>query len=509
MATKTTKAERLDTWMNVLTKLNTARDKRRGASFRREPMSDADCEELYAGSSLAARAIELPVKTQLRNGFTVSFPSLDPAPDEESIVEHVDAVDDQVHEAGEKMAALIDELGVIPSLIEARSWERAYGGAALLMGLDDGQKDLKQPVRWKTLKGVRYLVTLRPREVWPTRWNTNPLSAGYGRPTHYMVRRETTGSVPTGAGFEVHASRLVRFEGIRTSRRHTMENRGWGRSIMERWVNTLRDFDTSYETIPVLLQDFAQLVLAMKGLAELIAAGEDDIVTKRIEEVNLGRSIIGGIVVDSEDKVERQQTPVTGLADLLDRMCTRLAADVDMPASILFGQSPTGLNATGDPNTRWYYDALAGDRRLSLTPKLNQIVRALFLSIDGPTGGVEPARWSIQYGDMWLPTPAETADVRLKTAQADHIYITDQVVMPEEIAQSRFGGDTWSAETRLDEELREELRAAAELAAEVDPNADPEADPEADPNADPNAPKPPARGFKQKPKPKPPAPAEE
>lgn len=490
-----TESHRMDSWMNVLTKLNTAADKRRGASFRREWMSDVDCEDLYGGSSLAARAIELPTKIQLRNGFKVHFANLDEAAAEESMVEKTDASSDQVHEAFEKMAALIDELGVVAAVIEARSWARAYGGAALLMGLDDGQKDLKQPVRWATLKGVRYLVTLRPRECWPTRWNTNPLSGGYGQPVLYRVRRETQGNVPTGEGFEVHASRLVRFDGVRVSRRHTAENRGWGRSIMERWATTLRDFDTSYETIPVLLQDFSQLVMMMEGLAEAIAAGEDDVVTKRIEQVNLGRSIIGGIVVDSKDKVERQQTPVSGLAELLDRMSNRLAADVDMPAAILFGQSPSGLNATGDPNTRWYYDNLAGDRPLSLTPKLNQIVKALFLSLDGPTGGKEPARWSIQYGEMWLPTPAEVADIRYKTAQTDALMITNQVVTPEEVATSRYGGDTWSAEMHLDEDARAAMA-----------NADPLEDPNADPNADPNV-DPPAPGVRPKPKPGAPAPA--
>lgn len=483
---------RLDTWMNVLTKLNTSRDKRRGASFRTERLSEFDAEDLYLGSAIAARALELPVKIQLRNGFHVQFPSLEPAEADESMVEKTDASasEDDTHEAGEKLRALIDELGVVPALIEARSWARAYGGSALLMGMDDGQSDLSKPVRWQTLKGVRYLVTLRPRECWPVRWNSNPLSGGYGKPVVYQVRRETQGNIPTGVGFQVHASRLVRFDGVVVSRRHTAENRGWGRSLLERWVNTLRDYDASYDTVPVLLQDFAQLVIMMEGLAEAIGAGEDDIVTKRIEEVNLGRSIIGGIVVDSKDKVERQQTPVTGLPDMLAAMANRLAADVDMPPAILFGQSPSGLNATGDPNTRWYYDQLAGDRPLTLTPKINQIVKALFLSSDGPTGGIEPARWSVQYGEMWLPTPAEVAEVRLKTAQADDVYLRNQVLMPEEVATSRFGGDTWSAETHLDEETRATMAAA-------DPMDDPNVDPNVDPNADPMPMDPAAKKKKQ------------
>lgn len=476
-----TAQQRADTWMNVLTKLNTSRDKRRGASFRTEVLSEFDAEDLYLGSSLAARAIELPTKIQLRNGFTVQFPSLEPAPPEEGMVEKTDAEESETHEASEKMKALIDELGVVASVLEARNWSRAYGGSALLMGADDGQKDLSQPIRWATLKGIRYLVTLRPRECWPVKWNTNPLSGGYGQPVVYRVRRESQGNVPSGEGFLVHHSRLVRFDGVRVSRRHTLENRGWGRSIMERWLNTLRDFDTCYETIPVLLQDFAQLVMMMEGLAEAISAGEDDVVTKRIEQVNLGRSIIGGIVVDSKDKVERQQTPVTGLSELLKDMSNRLAADVDMPPAILFGQSPTGLNATGDPNTRWYYDMLAGDRPLTLTPKLNQIVKALFLSSDGPTGGVEPARWSVQYGLMWLPTPSEEAEVRLKIAQADALYLTNQVLMPEEVAVSHFGGDTYSPEIHLDEETRSTM-------AKADPTVDPNVDP--DPPPAPPAPPP-------------------
>jgi hypothetical protein len=68
------------------------------------------------------------------------------------------------------------------------------------------------------------------------------------------------------------------------------------------------------------------------------------------------------------------------------------------------------------------------------------------------------------------PTETESADIRLKVAQADHIYMSDRAVLPEEIAVSRFAGPQYSIETQLNPGPREELEfpqdtAAADLAA--------------------------------------------
>jgi hypothetical protein len=46
----------------------------------------------------------------------------------------------------------------------------------------------------------------------------------------------------------------------------------------------------------------------------------------------------------------------------------------------------------------------------------------------------------VEPNPLWQPTPGEQADLRLKTSQADQIEIQSQVVTPEEVAATRYGG---------------------------------------------------------------------
>jgi uncharacterized protein len=471
--TPKTDAARLDGWSNLLTKIGDRyRDKTKSVVFDREIIDELSAEEIWLGDDIAARVIELPPKVQLQHGFSVQISEMDLAkstrPDyvervdleieeeaEVSVEEPEDEGDEaEKKEAEEGMAAVLDELDACATIIEARQWERAYGGSAILLGLDDGTKDLARPVNEKNIQSVRYLVVLRPREIWPVKWNTDPLSANYARPELYEVRRESQGAGVGSATFRVHASRIIRFDGVRVSRRHTTSNRGWGDSVLNRLYEPLADFQQSFKAVPNLIADFAQGVHKLKGLAELFAAEQDDVVKKRIETIDTARSVLRSLIIDSEDDFQRLQTPVSGLPELLDRAAKRFAAAADMPVSMLLGDQPAGLAATGEQNTRWWYDAQGAERELKVRKKLNRLVRYIFLSKKGPTAGVEPSRWKVHFANLWVPTQAEIADIRSKVATADAAYVNAGVLTPEEVAISRFGGDEWSMETRIDTEMR-------------------------------------------------------
>src|SRR5262249_53791467 len=73
----------------------------------------------------------------------------------------------------------------------------------------------------------------------------------------------------------------------------------------------------------------------------------------------------------------------------------------------------------------------------------------VFRSKTGPTKGKEPENWSIKFRPLWQLDELQQADVRLKQAQADDIYLRRGVAQPADIATSRFGGDTYSVETHL------------------------------------------------------------
>ena len=480
---KKTAQQRLDGFANVLTKVGDRyRDKTRaGLSFMRDVVDEITAEEIWLGDDIAARVIELPPKVQLQNGFKVAIGELEPKDSttqpyvergdllEEEEPEEYDGEEEaeaeglaapgeederaEEKEAEEKLTAILDDLETVSTFIEARQWSRAYGGAAILLGIDDGAKDLAKPVNEKAIKAIRFMVVLRPREIWPTKWSNNTRSSMYGKPVEYSVQRETGGNLATST-FQVHHSRILRFDGIKVSRRHTRANRGWGDSILNRLLEPLGDFQQSYKAVPNLIADFAQGVHKIKGLAELLMSNEDEAVLKRVESMDLARSVLRSLVIDSEDDFTRQSTPVAGLPDLLDRCAKRFAAAADMPVSLLMGDQPAGLNATGEQNTRWWYDAQGADRELKVRPAINRLVRLIFLSSEGPTGGREPEQWTVEFANLWTPTQAEEATIRSQMATADAAYVNAGVLTPEEVAISRFGGAKWSMETRIDNQMR-------------------------------------------------------
>lgn len=487
MGKPTKKAARTDGFSNLLTKVGDRyRDKSKAVSFARDYVDEISAEEIWLGDDMAARVIELPPKVQLQHGFRVSISELEPKDENgkpyaekldlamekepsESDESDPEEADDDVEEMGlpdpdeqeenaeekeaeERTKAILDEIEATSKFIEARQWSRAYGGSALLLGIDDGLP-FEKPVKEDRIKAVRWLVVLRPREIRPLKYHDDPKSGFYGKPKLYEVQRETSGRV-AGKTFQVHHSRVIRFDGIKVSSRHTASNNGWGDSVLNRLFEPLADFQQSFKTIPTLISEFSQGVHKMKDLASLLMGDGEDVVKKRIETMDLARSVLRSLVIDAEDDFTRVQTPVSGLPDLLDRQAKRFAAAADMPVAMVLGDQPAGLNATGEASTRWWYDAQEADRELKVRPAINRLVRLILLSQEGPTKGVEPARWTIEFGNLWKPTAAEEADIRGKVANADKAYVDAGVLTPEEVAISRFGGDRWSMETRIDKGMR-------------------------------------------------------
>jgi hypothetical protein len=214
----------------------------------------------------------------------------------------------------------------------------------------------------------------------------------------------------------------------------------------------------------VLLQDFAQAVFRIKDLAELVATDRDDVVIKRAQLMDMMRSTVNGILLDTEEEFERKTTSLAGFHELLQQLSLRLAAAADMPVTLLMGQAPSGLNATGDSDIRFFYDRVRGKQKTQLKPRLERLLKIVFNAKQGPTRGLEPENWSLKFNPLWQTTDKEQADTRNVQANTDKIYIDAGVVSPEEIAASRFGGDEYSYDTVLDFERREEDEEAYEVA---------------------------------------------
>lgn len=502
--------KRLDGFQNVLTGLNTLRDKRRGVTTERATMLPGDAEEAWVSDWLLQRIVEVPVDDMLRSGLSVKVAALEgdstepeqsSDPEPEPLVPRTDAdappvpmiapapkpkpgvieVDDTPHVVAEQMNAALDDLGLVAALAEAKKLERGTGGSLILIGAFDGAASLEEPLNEESIEKVSFLTAFSAFEARPVAYYSDPKARAYGRPRVFQVNAQImptmyAGALPMAANVPVvnpilyvHESRVVWFPGIQSTRRERMRRGGWGQSIVERVYEPAADFRMGNQSAAALLQDFAQAVIKIKGLAELFQSNDEATFRARLEGIDLGRSVLRAMVIDAEEEFERKPTPMTGLPETLDRLANQLSAACEIPVTRLLGQAPAGLNATGDADIRAYYDMLAAVRASSVLRQAERIVRLVFRSKAGPTNGVEPASWSIQFPPLWQQTAAERAAERKTIAETDAIYINAGVLTQEEVAASRFAGDEWNPETTLDLEGRRLQHEADEEAAANQP----------------------------------------
>ncbi len=192
----------------------------------------------------------------------------------------------------------------------------------------------------------------------------------------------TTGKRPApGSGnlaaISVHESRIIRFDGMLTDVLSRQKLAGWTYSVLQPVYDTLRRFNLSFDSTVNLLADAQQAVFKIKGLEEKLSFNEAQL-HARMQLVDLMRSTARAVMIDAEgEEFKREPTSFAGMADVLDRVMLLVSADADMPLTELFGRSPAGLNATGESDTRKWYDTIATEQSGELEPKVQRVYKVL------------------------------------------------------------------------------------------------------------------------------------
>ncbi len=441
--------QRNDEFGNVVTGHNVAgRDPRTVAIFHCDRVSHQEARDLWAGDPLARKLVELLPKAMVREGYKIKVAD---AKNEKDLTE---AITDA-----------IDTLAINKHFVRAKEYERAYGGAAIWPVLNDGIENLATPLDETSIATVRCYQVFEPRELIPDTWYREPSHPKFGKPETWRVTPITGGVGFASTQHIIHETRLVIFEGVRVSRElPTVESLGWGDSELTRVRATLRDYHLDWASVHALFKDLSQGVYKYKGLTEMLGDAEGEVVVKRKLALNdYSKSVFNALALDADDDYERKNTPVSGADSILQQLLSVVAAAFGMPVTKLFGISPGGLNATGDSDTRGWYETVSEEQEDD-RPLLEQLIRFSLLAIDGPTGGKEPAQWCIEFAPLWMPSAKEQAETRYIVQQADTAAIDAQMVTAEEVAKARWGGDTYSADMHIDWAEREKQLKAGEEA---------------------------------------------
>lgn len=440
---------REDGYVNLLNKYGTKQDNSEAYKFEREPViPDMQLTGLYEGNGLFSKIIDTPAEEALKHGFDLNLKS-----DElNAFVE--DALDDLEWE--ERAATAI-------------KWTRLYGGALIVMLIDDG-RGLEEPVDWEHIRSIDELRVYERSIVQPDYASLYQQDYGgkgvgnrvskFGQPEYYYVS-SIYGS------FKVHESRCLVFRnGVLPEQTSNAAYLFWGMPEYVRIRRALRETVTAHTDSVKLLERSVQAIYSMKGLASLLTTDDgENQVLKRLQLVDTSRGLLNSIAIDSEgEQYDFKTFQFSGVKDVIDATCNMLSALTNIPQTILFGRSPAGMNATGDSDFESYYNFVEKIQRLMLKRNLRTLLDVVFRAGIASGDVAEEPDYKLEFKPLWSlsdteqaavdQTKAQTALVKAQTAQT---YVDMQALDPTEVRRRLASDEEFDVEDIISEDDEDDL----------------------------------------------------
>lgn len=340
-------------------------------------------EWAYRGSWIIRNAVDCVADDLTRAGIDMQS------------VEHPDEI--EVLQEGYK------RLGIWKSLSDVARWARLYGGALGVLMID-GQ-DLETPLRPNTVgKGqFRGILVL-------DRWLVQPslndlvdeMGPDFGLPRYYDVVADFY-PIPNA---RIHHSRCVRLDGSEIPFWQRIAENMWNVSVLEPLWDRLVAFDSTTQGIAQLAFKAHLRVIRMKELRNNIAAGGKKLenVAKMMEHIRQTQCNEGITLIDADDEFASNTYTFAGLSDVLSKFEAQLAGATKIPIVRLFGQSPGGLNSTGESDTRNYYDGIHQEQENTLRLPVTRINELLHYS---ELGHAPEPGFTFEFASLWQLTELE------------------------------------------------------------------------------------------------------
>lgn len=397
-----------DSLSNLVANIGTNRDKRTHNAFGFEFVGQMELEAAYQSNWIARRIVDTPNEDALREWRTFSGKQAKDIATEER------------------------RLGVQQHYLDTCCWADLYGGAALL--LVTGQ-DLSKPLDVEKVRkgGLRNLVVLDRWDIQPMDFNyDNPLAENWMLPENYMM---VNGKQP------IHHTHIIRRTGARLPRRIRMFEQGWGDSRLRRCMSDLRDVVATKGGIASLVLEANVDTISVKGLQSALASAQSSQITERYRMFGMLKSIVNlGLLDKDNETYDRKSVAFSGLSSIMEQFMVWTAGAAEMPVSKLWGQSASGLGATGEGDMQTYYDTIKAKQDGQMRRDLERLDQVLIRSALGSY----PDEIEFEWNPLYQASGVEQAQEAQAEAQADGIYLESGVIRQSHAMRRLQGKGTYA-----------------------------------------------------------------
>ena len=427
---------RADGLQNVLIGMGTGRDKSQYTKTTATVfLAQEELENLY-GEWLPRRIVDIYADQATRKGFKVLFGGEGVRAEEVQGIEQV-----------------IEDLYILEHLNLAAKNSRLYGGACLLLFIDDG-RPAHMPVDKRNIRRIEDIECLDRWQIAPVINEENLYD--YPKATYYQIISGDLINQPQLT--YIHRDRILRFDGDWLPYRIRQRNYGWGMSSLQTVYDSFKHYWTGLNSAATLLTEFDIFVHKVRGLAAMLAAGKESSIRDRLQVNDMSKSVYRGYAIDAEkEELEFISRNFGGIGEILEKLRVDIIGASKIPHTVLFGESPGVLGSTGRSEERDFAKTLADYQSVHFKRPMKKLLEYIMLSKEGPTKGELPESWRIAFNPLFELNEREMADVRARVAAVDGRYIQLGVLSPKEVADARYGGSEWSMELTLDPSVVREL----------------------------------------------------
>lgn len=397
----------MDSLVNFVTGMGLGKDKSAQTQYGFNIIDRSQLDFAYRGDWVARKVVNIPAQDSTREWRQWQAPATD--------IEKI--------EAEEKRLGLQRKVKL--AMIKAR----LYGGAGLILGTGDTDPSLPLNADSIGEGGLKYVHVVSRYDIASGLLNLDLMSEYYGQPEYYEIR-----SVAGRPAVRMHPSRMVRFIGNELPDPLMTVDGGWGDSILQVLDDAIKNVGLTTQSAAILVNEAKIDVINIPNLMQNISTKDyKDRLTERMTLANTSKSLLSTLLLDGEEKWNRNVQTFTGLPDILKLYLTIACGAADIPDTRFIGQSKGGLGANGEENTRNYYDMISSEQNTELTPTLTPLDEVLIRSATGKRDKSTFFEWN----PLWQMDEVQKATIGYQKAQAFKIDVDAGLISQEALREGR------------------------------------------------------------------------
>ena len=373
-------------------------------------LSDKEITELYKTNRIFANIVDIPAEDMTREWVDIEGAS-----------------DDLRKQILDKLNALNGQNVFQDMLV----YEALRGDGLISIGaVQSGAFNTWDELLVEQLTDIEYLHAFSGVKVKKFETVDDVFSKDYGRIQYF----ELAGNPSK----RVHASRLLHYQ------TRKVEDEARGIPLIQSLYDPLLIFDNAAWSTGQILYSLLLKVLKTETDIEAVADKNDTTRAQIMGQLEYEFNTMTLALIGKDDELEFL-SPGGAIGNALQYLYgfawDYLAGAARMPKAHILGQQQ-GTITGGQYDSLNYYARIAGMQENYLREHIERLINLLFWASDSGVGNgkIDPVgKYKMKFRPLWRLDSKTDAEIRKLIAETDNIYLTQQVVSPDEVKELRFG----------------------------------------------------------------------